>query len=167
MQEFGGLEEYAVSLAIWLQEAGHQVSILSTAWVAPDNQYLRRLRTHGVEVTQVPKWLSLAASDWPTKERILRWLMGLLRPLRYGLALGLWLRRRSSWTDAHTSAYHWLCVKLMHQMIGPDRRQPLARMLLRWWQLRRQPDLLHLHGYTTNLLFVIDWAAAGGTSSCL
>ena len=43
-QEFGGLEEYATTLAVGLQQQGHQVSVLSTTWVPPDNQYLCRLR---------------------------------------------------------------------------------------------------------------------------
>jgi glycosyltransferase involved in cell wall biosynthesis len=35
----------------------------------------------------------------------------------------------------------------------------LVRLLLSWWRLRWRPDLLHIHGYTSTLLFVIDWAA--------
>lgn len=38
MQEFGGLEEYAATLAVGLQEQRHEVSLLSTAGVPPDNQ---------------------------------------------------------------------------------------------------------------------------------
>ncbi len=75
MQEFGGLEEYAINLAISLQQAGHPVSILSTAWVPSDNQYLQRLRQNQVEVVQPLGWLSNAASDWPTKEKILARIM--------------------------------------------------------------------------------------------
>ena len=33
MQEFGGLEEYAVNLAIGLKQQGQDVSYLSAAWV--------------------------------------------------------------------------------------------------------------------------------------
>ena len=44
MQELGGLEEYAVTMAATLRRMGHDVSFLSTAWVPPDNQYLKRLK---------------------------------------------------------------------------------------------------------------------------
>ena len=158
MQEFGGLEEYAATLAIGLQQQGHQVSVLSTAWVAPENQYYQRLHHHGVQVLYPLKWMSQAASHWATKERILTTVMWLLQPLIYAPALGLWLLRRGSWQQAHGSTYHWLRAQLINRVIGPDRRGPLARFLLRWWQFRWRPDVFHLHGYTTNLLFVIDWA---------
>jgi glycosyltransferase involved in cell wall biosynthesis len=31
---------------------------------------------------------------------------------------------------------------------------------LNWWRFRWRPDLLHIQGYTSNLLFVIEWAYA-------
>jgi glycosyltransferase involved in cell wall biosynthesis len=157
MQEFGGLEEYAITLAISLQQAGHPVSILSTAWVPPDNQYLLRLRQSQVKVVQPPGWLSNAASDWPTKEKILAGIMGLLKPLVYLLAAGLNITKHKTWQQAVASANSWLSGKIFHRFIEPDRRKQIIRLLLNWWRLRWKPDLLHLHGYTTNLLFVIEW----------
>jgi glycosyltransferase involved in cell wall biosynthesis len=162
MQEFGGLEEYAVELAIALQQQGHAVSALSAAWIPADNQYLVRLRQHGVPVAQVPKWLSLPASDWPTKERILTALMWLLAPVVYLLGTGLALARGRAWRASVTSARNWLRGQLMSRAIGPDRRRSLGRLLLHWWRLRWRPDILHIHGYTSNLLFAIDWADAQG-----
>ncbi|GAB4544498.1 MAG: hypothetical protein Kow0063_38200 [Anaerolineae bacterium] len=162
MQEFGGLEEYAVALAVSLQQQGHQVSMLSMAWVPPDNQYLLQLREHKVALAQLPKWLSLPASDWPTKENILSGVMRLASPLVYLLAGGLFLLRRRSWSSSRASAYHWLRGQLMNRLIGPDRRKSLGRLLLHWWKLRWRPDLFHIHGYTTSLLFVIEWAHAKG-----
>ena len=44
MQEFGGLEEYAVNLAMGLKQQGHELSYVSCAWVAPENQYALNLR---------------------------------------------------------------------------------------------------------------------------
>ena len=29
---------------------------------------------------------------------------------------------------------------------------------LNWWKFWWKPDLIHIHGYTSDLLFVIDWA---------
>jgi glycosyltransferase involved in cell wall biosynthesis len=159
-QEFGGLEEYATTLAIGLRQRGHQVSVLSTTWVPPDNQYLRRLRQSGVMYAQVPKWLSRPASHWPTKEKILAALMWIAGPLVYSLAGSLSLLRRCSWGQALTSAHGWLRGQLLSRLIGPDRYKSLARLLLNWWRLRWRPDLLHVQGYTTNLLFAVDWAHA-------
>ena len=167
-QEIGGLEEYATTLAIGLQQRGHQVSVLSTTWAPPDNQYLRRLREHEVTVVQTPKWLSRPASHWPTKKKVLAAVMGLAGPLIYLLAGGLFLRRRlrraqssrRAWGQALTSAHGWLRGQLLVRFIGPDRGKPLARLLLNWWRLRWRPDLLHIQGYTSNLLFAIDWAYA-------
>lgn len=156
-QEFGGLEEYAVTLAIGLQQRGHQVSVVSTTWMPPENQYLRRLCQHEVAIIQPPKWLSLPASHWPTKMRILMVLLWLARPLIYLLAGGLFLLRRCSWRQGLTSAHGWLRGQLL-RLVGPDRQKPLARMLLNWWRWRWRPELLHIQGYTSNLLFVIDWA---------
>ena len=56
-QEFGGLEEYATTLAVGLKQQGQDVSVLSMTWAPPENQYFRRLRKHGVTVVQIPKWL--------------------------------------------------------------------------------------------------------------
>jgi glycosyltransferase involved in cell wall biosynthesis len=157
MQEFGGLEEYAVTLAAGLQHGGHQVSIVSAAWVSPENQYCRRLRENGVLLVQPPKWVSHPASDWPTKRKVLAGVSWGLSPLVYLLAFALLLRKRS-WTQALISSRGWLHGLLLSRVIGPDRRKFLARILLNWWRWRWRPDLLHLHGYTTNLLFAIEWA---------
>jgi glycosyltransferase involved in cell wall biosynthesis len=162
MLEFGGLEEYAAALAIGLQQQGHQVSVLSTTWVPPDNQYFLRLREDEVPLVQLPKWLSYPASHWPTKEKLLVRVMGLLRPLVYLLAGGVFLLKRRSWSQSRTSAFNWLRGQLMSRLIGPDRRRPLIRLLLNWWRFRWRPDLLHIQGYTSSLLFVIEWAHAKG-----
>jgi glycosyltransferase involved in cell wall biosynthesis len=160
MQEFGGLEEYAVSLAGALQHLGHQVSVLSTAWVDPGNQYVRRLREQKISIVQYPRWVSHLASDWPTKEKILARVLRLSGPLIFLLASGHLLLKRQSWRQSFTSARNWLQGQLMGRFIGPDRRKPLARLILRWWRFHWRPDLLHIQGYTSNLLFVIDWAHA-------
>jgi len=161
-QELGGLEEYAVTLAIGLHQRGHDLSVVSTTWTPATNQYLRRLREHGVTVVQVPKWLSRPASNWATKQKILDAVTGLTAPLIYGLACGLCLVRGTSWQQALISAQGWLRGHLLRWLIGPDRREPLARMLLSWWQWRWKPDLLHIQGYTKTLLFAIEWAHAKG-----
>lgn len=162
MQDFGGLEEYAATLAVGLQQQGHEVSSLSAAWVPPDNQYLRRFRENRVPLAQPPRWLSHPASHWPAKEQILALVMWLLCPLVFLLGTGLYLRRTNSWRKCLSSAQGWLRRQLMTRVIGPDRRRLLARFLLSWWRMRWRPDLLHIHGYTTNLLFAIDWAHARG-----
>ncbi|MFZ5884095.1 MAG: glycosyltransferase family 4 protein [Chloroflexota bacterium] len=162
MQDFGGLEEYAVSLAVALQGQGHQVSWLSAAWVHPENQYARRLRDAGIPLVQSPAWISKPASDWETKERFLLWKMRVLGPLVLFLALGVSLLKRRPFAQARASAYNFLKGLLMDRFIGPDYRKPLARLLLHWWNLRWRPDILHIQGYTTSLLFVIDWAHARG-----
>jgi glycosyltransferase involved in cell wall biosynthesis len=160
MQDFGGLEEYAVTLAVGLQQRGHQVSALSAAWVAPDNQYLRRFRENRVPLAQPPRWLSHPASHWPTKEKILALVMWLLCPLVFLLGAGLYLVRRNTWEKSLSSAHGWLRRQLMSRVIGPDRRKLLARFLLGWWRMHWRPELFHIHGYTTSLLFAIDWAHA-------
>lgn len=163
-QEFGGLEEYATTLAVGLQQQGHQVSVLSTTWAPPSNQYLLRLRQNGVTVVQAPKLLSRPISHWPTKMRILALLLRLASPLIYVLAGALFLRRRCSWEQALSSAHDWLrgqlLVHLLGRVIGLERYQTLAHLLLTWWRWRWRPDLLHIQGYTSTLLFVIEWAHA-------
>src|SRR5512135_3520664 len=106
--EFGGLEEFAKNLAIGIQQRSHQVCVISTGWVPPDNQYLRSLRDNNVMIVQLPKWLSLAASDWSTKEKMLAVVMWLSSPLVYLLGCGLFLVRRRSWGQSLSSARNWL-----------------------------------------------------------
>ncbi|MBN2241420.1 MAG: glycosyltransferase family 4 protein [Acidobacteria bacterium] len=158
MQDFGGLEEYALTLACGLQQQGHEVSFLFSAWVPEKNQYLKRLRENRIERIQIPKWVSLPASDWETKEKMLRAAVFALAPLTWVLAAVLMLHRRRPWRDALASSRNWLKGKLMSSIIASDRRNPLTCTLLNWWRLRWRPDVLHIHGYTTNLLFVLDWA---------
>ena len=162
MQELGGLEEYATSLAIGLQELGHEVSVLSAMWVAPDNQYLRRLCEHDVPIIQWPKWFSYPISHWPTKEKVVAALVCSLKPLLYLLGTGHFLLKRSSWRKSFTSAHNWLRGQLMTRFIGPDRRKLFARLLLSLWRLCWRPNVLHIQGCTTSLLFAIDWAHARG-----
>ena len=157
LEEFGGLEEIATTLAIGLQEQGHDISVLSTAWAFPDNQYLCRFRDSGVQLIQLPKWLSLPASDWLTKDKIIAICLWFLTPAVYLLSFGLLLFRRRSWKHSRISAHGWVRGQLSY-IIRPDRRKPLIRLLLNWWRFRWKPDLIHIHGYTNNLLFVIDWA---------
>jgi glycosyltransferase involved in cell wall biosynthesis len=161
-QEFGGLEEYATTLAVGLQQQGHQTSVLSATWVPADNQYMLRLRNSGVPIIQLPKWLSYPASHWDTKERILAVVLWLLTPIIYLLGLVRYLSGKRSWKQSLTGAHGWLRGQLLSRFIGTDRRQPLTRLLLTWWQLRWRPDLLHIQGYTNSLLFVIEWAHSVG-----
>jgi glycosyltransferase involved in cell wall biosynthesis len=160
MQDFGGLEEYAVNLAIGLQQQGQAVSYMSMAWVHPENQYARRLKDAGIPLAQPPKWISDLASNWGTKERILRTVMLILSPLTFLLGLGLSLLKRRSFNQAWTSSYNWLKGKLMDRIIGHDYRKSLGRFLLNQWNVRWHPEVIHIQGYTTTLLFVIDWAHA-------
>lgn len=160
MQEFGGLEEIAVTLAIELQRHGHQVNVLSTGWVPANNQYLLRLRQNNVDFVQLPKWLSHPASDWETKEALQKTVMRLSAPLVWILALVLAVAKKQSWSKAVESAHGWLRGQLMKRIIGPDRRGSVSRLLLNWWKFRWQPDILHIHGYTSTLLFAVDWAHA-------
>lgn len=48
----------------------------------------------------------------------------------------------------------------MKWIVGPDWRKPFARLMMAYWKATWQPDILHIQGYTTSLLFVIDWAHA-------
>jgi len=115
MQDFGGLEEYAVNRAIALRRLGHQTSVLSGAWVPGDNQYRRRLAEHHVPFVQVPKWISLPPSDWETKLGILTTLMHLASPLVYLLGTMHWLVKRGSWPGSRSSERGWLREQLLRR----------------------------------------------------
>jgi glycosyltransferase involved in cell wall biosynthesis len=158
--EAGGLEKIATEVAAALQANGQRVCVMSTGWAAPDNQYRVYLRQQGVPFFQAPRWLFLAAADWGTKERLLAWTLTVCWPLIAGAALMLMLVRRKPWRAALASARGWLSQQLLGRLIGPNRRHSLARLLLAWWRWRWRPDVLHLQGYTSTLLFVLDWAAA-------
>ena len=158
IQDFGGAEEYGFALANSLQQQGHSVSILSLAWAPPDNQYLQSLRQSKIKYTQPPKWISNPMSDWPTKDKILTVAMWLLTPLTLLLAVGVLLVKRRSFKKSFISAHGWLRGTLMKYIIGPDYRKLFGRALLNWCLFRWRPDILHIHGYTSNLLFVIGWA---------
>ena len=162
MQDFGGLEEYAVNLAIGLKQQGQDVGYMSMAWVAPENQYSRRLNDAGIPLIQPPKWISNLASNWDTKERLLRSVMLVLSPLTFILGLGLSLLKRRPVKQAWTSAHNWLKGRIMDGFIGHDYRKSLGRVLLNWWNSRWHPEIIHIQGYTTTLLFAIDWAHARG-----
>jgi glycosyltransferase involved in cell wall biosynthesis len=157
-QPFGGLEEYAATLAVGLQQRGQQVSVLSTTWAPIENQYVRRLLANGVTYVQVPKWLSRPASHWETKQRILQAILWLASPLILLLAFGLLLRKRTGMRQAWMSAHGWLRGQIQYRYFVPNRYQPLTLLLLEWWRLRWRPDLLHIQGYTSSLLFIIEWA---------
>ena len=139
VQDFGGLEEYLVTLAIGLRASGHETSVLSTAWVPDDNQYKRRLAEHGVPFVQVPRWISLPASDWDTKVRILHLLVWLASPLVYLLAALRFVVKRGSWGQSLTSTRGWLRSQLLNRFLAEDRREALGRLLLTWWRRRWRP----------------------------
>ena len=160
MQELGGLEEYAVTMATTLRQMGHDVSILSTAWVPTGNQYLKRLDKDGIEFWQLPKWVSHPASDWQTKETILNALTWIFSPFILLVGLVFAVVRRSQVQESVRSARNWLRGQMMRRLIGPDWRKPFVRFMLGTWKLTWHPDILHIHGYTTSLLFVIEWASA-------
>jgi glycosyltransferase involved in cell wall biosynthesis len=157
MGTFGGLQEFAKNLAIGVKQQGHQVSVFSAAWDPPDNQYIRGLRQKNVTFVQLPKWVSVPSSDWPTKRRLQSISMWLSTPLIYILASILVVVRRQPWEQSLTSARNWMRQHLVSQF-EPDERQPFIRFLLNWWRFWWKPDLIHIHGYTSDLLFVIDWA---------
>jgi len=158
MQEFGGLEEYAVNLAIGLKQQGHAVSYVSCAWVAPENQYARRLKANAIPLVQPLKWISTLASDWDTKEKVLRGVMMMLSPLTLGVGVVMALLKRRPVMDAWTSASNFLKGKIMDGVLGHDYRKGLGRVLLNVWQSRWRTDIYHIQGYTTTLLFAIEWA---------
>jgi len=159
-QEFGGLEEIATTLAIEMQRRGQHVIVFSATWVPPDNQYICKLCENGVPYFQIPKWLSYPASHWPTKEKILNIVLCLLSPFIFILSGVHCLLRQCTWKQSLSSTRNFLRGFLMSQFIGPDLRQPIARLFLYLWHFRWHPDLYHLHGYATNLLFAIEWAHA-------
>ena len=158
-QDFGGLEEYVATLAIGLRALGHETSVLSCAWVSEDNQYRRRLVEQGVPVVDMPRWISRPASDWDVKMRILGRLMRMLSPVSAVLAAMHMVLTRGDWSQSLASARGWVSGRIM-RCLAPDRRPVIGRWLLAWWRLRWRPDLLHVHGYTTNLLFAVQWAQA-------
>ncbi len=160
IQEFGGLEEYAVNLAIGLKHQGYEVSYLSAAWARQDNQYVRRLKANDIPLFQPPEWLSKPVSDWATKEKILHRVMWFLSPLTFLLGIGVCIIKRRSIERSLTSAHNWLKGHLMDRFIGPDRRKWLGLWLLNVWRYCWHPDVLHIQGYTTSLLFAIEWAYA-------
>ena len=159
--EFGGLEKIATEVAVGLQQQGQSVSVISAGWTPPNNQYRAYLRQNGVAFYQSPRWLYLAAVDWSTKERILATALWICSPLTLAGAVAVLFARRKGWTAAWASARGWLARTLLG-WIGLNRREALARWLLAWWQWRWRPDVIHLHGYTSSLLFVLDWAAVRG-----
>jgi len=162
MQDFGGLEEYAVNLAIALKTQGNDVNYLSCAWVAPENQYARRLKANDVPLIQPPKWISDLASNWSTKEKVLRWVMIVLSPLTFVLGVVLSLFKHRPFKEAWTSAYNFLKGKIMSATLGQDDRPRVGRWLLNRWRSNWRPDILHIQGYTTTLLFAIEWAHSSG-----
>jgi glycosyltransferase involved in cell wall biosynthesis len=162
LYEFGGLEDIATTLAIGLREKGHEVCVLSSAWVPPHNQYKKLLLASEVPVVHMPRWLLDIGCDWPSKERLAARLVWVLTPVVYLAATLLFLLGRRPWSTAIVSARNWVRHQALNRLIGPDRREPLFRMLLAWWRLRWRPDLLHIHGYTEGLLFVVEWAHAHG-----
>lgn len=158
-QELGGMEEYAVTLAVGLQQKKHKVSVLSTAWVKPGNQYLQRLRENDVDFFSLPKWVSYPVSDWATKEKIATVLVSLAIPVAWIAAIALSLVRAQPLSKSIISANHWLRGKAIHALT-PDWRKPFVRLMLSWWKLAWKPEILHIQGYTNTLLYVIDWAYA-------
>lgn len=156
-QDLGGMEEYATTLAVGLRHKGHEVCILSTAWVKPENQYLQRLRENDIRFLSLPKWVSYPVSDWNTKEKIATALVWLTTPITLiaGLALSL-IRRQPLWQSSR-SATNWARNKFINALT-PDRRKPFVTLMLSWWKTTWQPDILHIQGYTNTLLFVIEWA---------
>lgn len=162
VQDFGGLEEYAINLATGLRRAGHDVSVLSVHYIPPENQYAQRIRAAGIPLAQPPRWISDLAAHWHTKERVLAALMTVLAPVTWVAALGLMLGRGQGWSAALGSAHGWLRRQVMTRMVGPNRSPALGRAMLRWWRFRWRPDVVHMHGYTSNLLFAIEWSHAHG-----
>ena len=158
--DFGGLEEIATETAVALRRSGQHVCVLSTGWAPSDNQYRVQLRRQGVAFFQSPRWVFLAAADWATKERVLAWALIVSWPAITIAALWLMVLRRQAWQTAVASARGWLSRQLLDKLIGPNRQRSLARLLLAWWRWRWRPDLMHLQGYTSSLLFVLDWAAS-------
>ncbi len=162
-QEFGGMEELAASVSITLCQQNHRASLLSFTWVPPENQYVHRLREHGVPYVQIPKILSYLASHWATKEWILRRVMVLLTPFVFILALNQIIWRRSSWKVSYEKSFNWLRGRILSRLIAPDRRKSIGRWLLEWWHFWWRPEILHIHSFqssTSDLLFVLDWARA-------
>jgi len=158
MQVLGGLEEYTLTLATGLQRQGHDVCLLSTAWVPVDNQYLVRLQKSPVKFFQLPKWISQPASDWQTKEKILDVFTFLFSPIILLLGFLLILIRRQSGAESLRSARNWFRGQVMKRFIGLDWRKPFVRLMLGVWKIFWHPDILHIQGYTNSLLFVIEWA---------
>jgi glycosyltransferase involved in cell wall biosynthesis len=162
MQDFGGLEEYAVNLAIGLKQQGHEVSYVSCAWVSPENQYARRLKANDIPLVLPPRWISEIAYDWDTKLRILRGLMMLISPLVAVLAFALALFKRRRFAEAWKSAYNFLNGRLLNAVFVHDYRKILSPILLTRWQARWRSDIYHVQGYTNTLLFTVEWAHAKG-----
>ncbi|MEM7130818.1 MAG: glycosyltransferase [Chloroflexota bacterium] len=160
--EFGGLEDIAVNLAIHLQAQGHETSVLSVGWTPLDNQYIQLLNKHRIPHVQISHSLWRLATEWQTKEKVTEFLTAVSAPLTWGAAALLSIARRQSLQQSHQSTSGRLKNILMERIIGPNRKEWVGHTLLRWWQWRWKPDLLHIHGYTSGLLFTLQWAETRG-----
>ncbi len=158
--DYGGLEEIVATLAPALRQRGHPVSVVCLNFVPSGNQYRRALESGGVQLAQFPPWVWALAPDWAGREGVTAALLRALTPIAWVLALAVWAVKRRPWPQALASAQGWLRGQLWARLTGPDRREALARLLLRWWRWRWRPDVLHIHGYTSFLPFVLDWAYA-------
>ena len=145
------------------KEQGHTVSALSAAWIPEDNQYLARLRQHGVPVAQPPKWSRFSPRTGQSKEKIVAAICGRLRRRLAYWAWGVSVARtRRSWRDSWTSARNWLQGQLMQRVIGPDRRRTLDGCCWTGGGCAGDRTCFHIQGYTSICSLPLTGAAAHG-----
>ena len=96
--------------------------------------------------------------SWATKLRILSRLVALSWPLLTVLTIPRLVMKGGGWRQARASTEGWWRQRLLDGGLAKDRRSTIGQWLLSRWRRQWRPDVLHIQGYTTNLLFAIEWA---------
>ncbi len=154
----GGSEEPLAVLAIELNRLGHNAHVFSMLPVKEDNQYVKRLRQHGIHVSACPRWKVWFAKfigDWYFRDKIVRVLAWLISPFISIVALAVAAYRRVSFQSAWRSVFGRTRAQIGQYLLKDPIRDGLLERMKKTYA-STGADLIHI--FRPDLHFVLPWA---------
>lgn len=152
--EAGGMEQHAANLASALGRSGIEVVVFSQMPLGRGSHYGRQLREAGVKVIAPPFWLRGAALSKQTRKAVRRAFYAFLSPLI--------LLERFSWKVRGYPGARRDMVDVVNDVVFCNYSRLLARALLDWRQRLSGADLVHVHGFRLDHVWVLRWARERG-----
>ncbi len=155
--EAGGMEQHVANLGCALVRHGIDVVVFSQMPVPRGSCYARQLKAAGIPVIGPPVWTFRFAHNKEFRRRIRRVLWALLSPLIF--------TQRLWWKVFGYPGARRDMVDRVSDVVYLDYSRVLLKKLIDVRRLFFPPDVMHVHGFRLDQVWLLPWARERGIAT--